>query len=122
MEERKYTVKFYKNSKSGKEPALEYIEKLDAKSKAKVLKYIDYLLQNNGYLDEPYSKHIRGKIRELRIDSSGSRHRIFYYTFINRTIILLSAFMKKTAKTPEREIEKALKHYIDSINNPSIYE
>jgi hypothetical protein len=54
-----YKIKFYKNSQNGKEPVLDYLEKLDFKNKAKVLKYIDFLSQNDGYLEEPYSRHIK---------------------------------------------------------------
>lgn len=117
-----YKVKFYKNSSNGNEPVFEYIKKLDYKNKAKILKYIEFLRINKGYLDEPYSKHIKGKIRELRIDFSRIRHRIFYFTFINKTIVLLHAFLKKTNKTPVNEIYKAENNYNDTINNKFLYE
>ncbi|MFA5643299.1 MAG: type II toxin-antitoxin system RelE/ParE family toxin [Candidatus Paceibacterota bacterium] len=102
-----YRVKFYKDPASAEIPVLDYIEGLKEKERAKVLKYIEFLRINKGILDEPYSKHIRGKIRELRVDFSSSRHRIFYFTFVGKNIILLHAFLKKTPKTPEREIKKA---------------
>ena len=117
-----YKVKFYKNSANHNEPVLDYIKKLDDKNKAKVLKYIEFLRENKGYLDEPYSKHIEGKIRELRVDFSTNHHRIFYFTFINKTIILLHSFLKKTAKTTKREIEKTEENYQDVISNKKIYE
>src|SRR3989338_6044744 len=118
MEE--YSVKFYKNSGNGQEPTLAYINKLDEKNKAKILKYIAFLKDNHGYLDEPFSKHITGKIRELRVDFSRSRHRIFYFVAIGRRIILLHCFMKKTERTPQKEINKALTHYNDVISNLNI--
>ncbi|MCG2694460.1 type II toxin-antitoxin system RelE/ParE family toxin [Candidatus Parcubacteria bacterium] len=117
-----YKVKFYKNSLNQKEPVLDYLEKLDQKNKAKILKYIEFLREHNGYLDEPYSKHIFGKIRELRVDFSKKRHRIFYFTFINQTIVLLHSFSKKTPKTPKNEIEQAKNNLNDVINNPKLYE
>lgn len=117
-----YRVKYYKNSQTGKETILEFILGLDNKSMAKVEKYIRYLRLCEGYLDEPYSRHITGKIRELRVDFSRNHHRIFYFTFIKQTIILLHGFTKKTEKTPDREIKKALEHYYDAINNPQLYE
>ena len=120
MEE--YSVKFYKNCSNGQEPVLAYIEKLDEKNKAKVLKYIAFLKDNRGYLDEPFSKHITGKIRELRVDFSRRRHRIFYFTAIGKRIILLHCFLKKTERTPPREIKKALTHYNDAINNLKLYD
>jgi phage-related protein len=120
MEE--YKVKYYINQRTGNEPVREYIKYLEEKDRVKVRKYITYLRQHQGYLDEPYSKHITGKIRELRVDFAHNRHRIFYFTFINRNIVLLSAFLKKTDKTPPQEIEKALANYYDVVNNPSFYE
>lgn len=117
-----YKVKFYKDSQNGKESVLKYIEKLEKKNKMKVLKYIDFLREHRGVLDEPYSKNITGKIRELRIDFSHNHPRVFYFTFIKKTIVLLHAFLKKTDKTPKREVEKAKINYKDVINNPYIYE
>ena len=117
-----YKVKFYYSSEKGNSPALEYLEKLNSKEKAKILKYIEFLRLNNGYLDEPYSKHIKGKIRELRVDFGKNRHRIFYFTFIEKNIIFLHAFLKDTVKTPVREIRKAEDMYYNTINNPKAYE
>lgn len=117
-----YKIKFYRNSGTGKIPVLDYIEAQDIKEQAKILKYIDFLRQNKGYLDEPYSKHITGSIRELRVDFARRRHRIFYFTFIGKTIILLDAFLKQTDKTPLSIIKKARENYFDVINNRNFYE
>lgn len=110
------------NSRTGEEPTVEYVENLDSKSRGKVKKYVEYLRLCEGYLDEPYSRHITGKIRELRVDFSNNRHRIFYFTFIKKTIILLHGYTKKTPKAPESEIKKAVENYYDVINNPQLYE
>ncbi len=117
-----YKVKFYKNLRIGKIPVLEYIESLSKKEKAKTLKYIEFLRIQKGYLDEPYSRHIKGRIRELRVDFGKSRHRIFYFVFIKKTIILLHAFTKKSPKTPTKEIARAENNYIDVLSNKEIYE
>ena len=116
-----YKIKFYVEV-GGESPVAEYIDNLSVKEQAKVLKYIEFLREHKGVLDEPYSKHIKGKIRELRVDFSNKRHRIFYFTFINKNIILLHAFLKKTEKTPTREIKIAEGNYIDVINNQKLYE
>jgi phage-related protein len=117
-----YKVKFYKNIETGQIPVLDYIENLNEKEKAKVLRYIEFLRENKGYLDEPYSKHIKSKIRELRVDFSKNKHRIFYFSFIKKTIILLHVFLKKTAKTPISEIKKAEENYYNILKNPKTYE
>ena len=77
-----YKIKFYADSKTKKSDIFKYLKNLNIKERTKVAKYINYLKLNKGYLDEPYSKHITGKIRELRVDFSHNRHRIFYFTFV----------------------------------------
>ena len=117
-----YKIKFYKDSQTGKSPVLEYIDNLNRKERAKILKYIEFLREHEGYLDEPYSKHIKGKIRELRVDFNRNRLRIFYFIFIEKTIILLHAFLKKTEKTPIQDIKRAEANYCDVLNNAKLYE
>jgi len=117
-----YKVKFYKDTETGRSPVLEYIKGLKDREEAKVLKYIEFLRINKGYLDEPYSKHIRGKIRELRVDFAKNKHRIFYFIFVKKNIILLHAFLKKTIKTPISEIKKAEENYYNVLKNSKIYE
>lgn len=116
-----YKIKYFTDKRTGRNPVREYINKAPAKDQAKIFKYIEYLRQNKGVLGEPYSKHIRGKIRELKVDFANNRHRIFYFTFVGRNIILLHAFRKTTAKTPESEIIKAENNLNQVINNQESY-
>src|SRR3989344_2547296 len=109
MEE--YKVKFFVDSQTGRVPVKEYLDEISDKERAKILKYIEFLREHQGVLDEPYTKHIRDKIRELRVDFGRNRHRIFFFTFIGKNIILLHAFLKHTAKTPEAEIVIALNRH-----------
>jgi phage-related protein len=117
-----YKIKFYRDSRTGKEPALDFIKSLDFKIRLKINKYLDYLRDNSAYLDEPYSRHIEGKIRELRVDFSNNHYRIFYFCVIGKTVIILHAFLKKTEKTPINEIYKAKNRLIDCLDNLEIYE
>lgn len=114
-----YKVYYYQNTDTKKIPVLAYILELSKKERAKILKYIDFLALSKGYLDEPYSKHITSKIRELRIDFSHNKHRIFYFTFVEQKIILLHAFLKKTDKTPPQEISRAPTNLCDCETNKS---
>ncbi len=117
-----YKVYYYRNSQNNKVPVLGYISELQIKDRLKVLKYIDFLRDNKGILDEPYSKHIKGKIRELRVDFSQNKHRIFYIAVVGKKIILLHSFLKKTAKIPKQEITRALNNFEDYKINKSIVE
>jgi phage-related protein len=117
-----YEIKFYADSQTGKSDVFKYLKNLDVKDRTKVNKYIKHLQVNKGYLEEPYSKHITGKIRELRVDFFHNHHRVFYFAFVGKNIILLHAFLKKTQKTPPQEIKRALDNYNDFIINQSTYE
>jgi len=118
---KEYRIQYYIDHK-GKTLVGDYINELSKKEQLKVFSYLEILKDRKGYLDEPYSKHIKGKIRELRVDFSKSRHRIFYFTFIGKKIILLHAFLKKTKKTPNQEIKKAINNYQDFLINQNKYE
>lgn len=89
--------------------------------RTKIVKYIEWLRANNGILDEPYSRHISGKIRELRVDFAKNRFRIFYFLFIKKTIIILHGFKKDTQKTPSYEIAKAQQRLEDVFVNQELY-
>jgi len=117
-----YRVQFYVKSSNGEKPVENFLKDLSPLVQAKINKYIELLRVSNGYLDEPLSRHITGKIRELRVDFKHIRHRVFYFTFIGQRIILLHGFIKKTAKTPPAEINKALNYYNDFISHPYLYE
>ena len=117
-----YKITFFEDPDTKRIPVQEYLGCLAEKDQLKIAKYIVYLKENKGVLDEPYAKHIRGKLRELRVDFARNRHRIIFFTFVNQNIILLHAFLKHTPKTPESEITKALNSYYKVINNPHLYE
>lgn len=119
--DKEYKIYFYIDKK-GNKPVMEYIESTSQKDQSKILSFIDFLRENKGYLNEPYSKHIKDKIRELRIDFSKNKHRIMYFTFTGEKIILLSAFTKNTEKTPQKEINKAIDNYNNFLKNKEKYD
>ena len=104
-----YDIFFYRDRK-GKAPVLEYIKALDSRkdkdSRVKVNKiyvYIDLLRKAGTSLGEPYLKHLDGEIWELR----PIKDRILFAAWDGTSFIILHHFMKKTQKTPQREIEQA---------------
>ncbi len=105
-----YEICFYRD-KNGKEPVKEYIAGLSAKknkdSRVKLNKIMDYVKILSEYgtrAGEPYIKHIDGDIGELR----PLRDRIFFAAWNGRGFVLLHVFMKRTQKTPQREIESKM--------------
>ncbi len=57
----------------------------------------------------PYVRHLRGSIWEVRFQGRVFIGRALYATAIGRRIVVLRVFVKKTQKTPPREIDLALK-------------
>ena len=56
---------------------------------------------------EPYIKHIAEKLWEMRLKGRDGIARSLYMTASGRRIVILRTFVKKTPKTPRREIELA---------------
>ena len=65
--------------------------------------YIELLAKNGSTLSEDIMKHIEDEIWELR----PGKNRVLYFFYRKNKYILLHHFIKKTQKTPRREIEKA---------------
>jgi len=99
----------------GISPVQEFLNKLPEKHHAKALRDIDVLEKYGTALTEPHVKHIKGKLWELRIKSVSDISRIFYFVHVGNSIILLHGFVKKTQKTPNREIETANEYLEDYL-------
>jgi phage-related protein len=114
-----YDVIFYSDSK-GDEPIAEFISKLRKKSYAdknarinlnKIIAYIDLLCEKGTRIGEPVTKHLEDDIWELRpIDN-----RILFAYYKDNQFLLLHHFIKKTNKTPQREIRQAKRNLADYI-------
>ena len=104
-----FKVIFYDKA-DGTKPAEEFIESLDEKMQAKVLRTIN-LLQNNGKeLREPFSKYLQDGIFELRARVGTDISRVLYFFIIGQQVILTHGFIKKTNKTPQSEIDRAKRY------------
>jgi len=57
---------------------------------------------------EPHVKHVRGPLWEMRLKGKAGIARALYVTALDQRVIVLRVFVKKTEKTPPREIEQAL--------------
>jgi len=114
--EGKYQI-IYFQKQNGKIPVFKYIEKSGKKDQIKMFDYISNLLIYPEFRKEPFSRHLSGKLRELKVDFSHNSHRIIYFFRIKKIIILLHAFKKKTSKTLAKEIAKAKKYMQEYLNN-----
>ena len=58
---------------------------------------------------EPHVKHLRGSLWEMRMKGKDGISRALYVTAVGKRVVVVRVFIKKTQKTPSREIELALK-------------
>jgi len=120
-----HEIIFYKNTK-GVQPVLEYMQELSKnsskESRIKLNKINDYIQALSVYgteqLSENYVKHPDGDIWELR----PLRDRILFAGVVDGKYVLLHQFMKKTQKTPAREIKKAKNELKDFKERSGWYE
>jgi len=92
------------------EEVVSFITSLPIKMQAKVQRAIQ-LLEEFGYnLPEPHSKKIKTtkNLYQLRIKQGNNICRIFYFHYKERIYILTSGYIKKTDKTDQKQIDKAL--------------
>ena len=85
----------------------------DARIQHKQVVYYIELLQRNGTrLPETITKNIVEDIWELRPGDN----RVFYFFFRDNTFVLLHHFRKKSQKTPQREIDRAIAERDDFLS------
>jgi phage-related protein len=73
------------------------------------LKYVLSLLETYDRLPVKYIKLIRDGLYELRIEYNGNIYRLFFIFDDGQIVVLFNGFQKKTQKTPQSEINRALK-------------
>lgn len=108
-------IYFYKDKRE-REPVYEYLKELKQNNKKdnriklkKITDYIQILSIYGTAAGEPYMKHLEGDIWELR----PLRDRILFAGYVGESFVLLHYFVKKTNKTPRREIEQAKRELQD---------
>jgi len=83
-----------------------FIETLNETEIAKVIRTIELLEEFENKLGMPHSKHIDNGLLELRI--RGKREIRIFYCFNKNKAVLLHVCVKKTQKTPVKELHKAI--------------
>ena len=118
-----YEIIFYEDD-NGKCEIADFLRELGRKSKSnkdsrvnfnKIVAYFDLLKEMGTRVGEPVTKHLEGEIWELR----PLKNRFLYSYYEDSKFIVLHHFVKKTLKTPRKELETAkrkLKEFKDREN------
>jgi phage-related protein len=86
----------------------EEIRALPADMQARLLRFAD-VIEQIGFEGLPRDsvKHLEGRLWELRITGRDGISRAIYVTAFGRRVVVVRVFVKKTQKTPPRELELA---------------
>ena len=85
-----------------------FMETLNEKEQEKV-QYGLLLLKTQGRLPKKFVRLVRDAVYELRTEYAGNIYRVFFIFDEGNIVVLFNGFQKKTQKTPQGEIEKAIK-------------
>ncbi|MGO9895284.1 MAG: type II toxin-antitoxin system RelE/ParE family toxin [Bryobacteraceae bacterium] len=85
------------------------VEALPADMKAR-FRRIAELIQSYGLeqMREPHVKHLEGLLWEMRMKGKDGISRTIYVAARGRRVVVVRVFLKKTQKTPRREIDLAM--------------
>ena len=103
----------------------DFINTLNDKELLK-FKYILSLLETCDRMPVKFIDYIRDGLYELRMEYNGNIFRVFFIFDRDCLVVLFNGFQKKTKKTPENEISKALKikdeYYADKQFHDNKYQ
>lgn len=102
-----WAVVFYHDSR-GREPVRAWPDELAARSPSEygaVRHHLDLLEDFGVYLEEPYTRQLSGKLRELR----PGPWRITYFADPERRMVLLTSSRKRGRRTDRRDIDRAMR-------------
>ena len=105
----KFTVIMFKDG-NGNCPVRDFLDNIDPSLRVKFLYGIGLLEECGPAIHGKHTKHIRNGIFELREKSASGIGRVLFFFFYEHKIVLTNGFIKKTQKTPEKEILTAEKH------------
>jgi phage-related protein len=74
---------------------------------ARFIRYSERMEMFGPDLGMPHTRAMSDGLFELRIKAAEGIARVFYCTVVNRRIVFLHQFVKKTDRTPSKELEIA---------------
>jgi len=99
---------------TGKVPVKEFLDSLDINTFQKVIWTFE-LLKSQKRVSTEYLKKLKNSddIWEVRIKKGSNAYRIFCFFDNNELVVLTNGLIKKTQKTPKKDIERAEKYKRD---------
>ncbi len=86
----------------------EEISTLPAGIQARYIHLTERMRHYGANLGMPHTKALKEGLFELRMKSKEGIGRIFYCTLLGKKIVMLHTFIKKSQKTPQKELKIAI--------------
>lgn len=86
---------------------------------ARYLKLAEMMIEHGSNLGLPHTKSLSDGLFELRLKSKEGIGRVFYCTKVGKNIVMLHSFVKKSQKTPKKEMDIATKRLREVTKNDS---
>lgn len=86
----------------------DFLNEIPSKERVKIARSLS-LLKEEHRIPRHFIEYVRDGIYEFRVTSGGNEYRIFFIYDGDMIVVLFNAFKKKTRKTPNREIDKAIR-------------
>jgi len=86
---------------------IDFVNSLKREEAEKIYYALD-LLKTQNKVSKKFVKYLREDIYELRAEYAGNIFRVFFIFDAGNIVVLFHGIKKKTQKTPEREIKKAI--------------
>ena len=110
-----YTCIFYETAE-GKSPAENFIDSSDGDTQDKFVYKKELLEEFGPQLRYPHTDVLGDGIFELRFKGKEGQVRILFFFLCGKRIIFTQGFIKKTQKTPKKEIKIARQRRKDFLN------
>jgi phage-related protein len=96
-----YTIRYYSPD------VLEQIFDLPISLQARYIALTQRMIEYGPHLGLPHTDSFGGGLFELRLKGVEGIARVFFCTVVEREIVMLHSFVKKSQKTPDKELRLA---------------
>lgn len=100
--EKQYSINYYNDD------VRQDVDRWPVSLRARYARLTERMKIYGGNLGEPHTKAFGNGLFELRVKAETGIGRAFFCTKVGRKIIILHSFIKKTQKTPKRDLDIAL--------------
>lgn len=99
----------------GSSPVADFIERQSYGNQAKIYAELDDMAEFGTVQRGDKLRHLEGELWELRFRGDRVSFRFIYFVQPGKRIVVLHCFLKKTQKTPKRELEVAWHRFDDYL-------